>query len=184
MLAAAERIEKRSLAVAKVTVNELEQSDSTALRDEQPREQIIAIARNLTAAESARVDALASLLRRADERSIAMYLSFAADPGTRSLALKAVDRLQRPPTDALLRKLNDSRVSTRMAAALVLGHVDGPDTTRKLANLVVNNINRREALYALAASNGPEAKAFLDRAARTNELSAAVASTMLQAAYQ
>jgi hypothetical protein len=75
-------------------------------------------------------------------------------------------------------------VSRRMAAAVVLGHIDGPETTRKLADLVVNNVNRREALYALARSNGPEAKAFLDRAARTNELSAAVASTMIQTAYQ
>lgn len=145
---------------------------------------LTAMARDEQNANSLRIAAMASLLRSADDASVAAYLTFASDPTTQPLAMSAVDAVNDPPTDVLLRKLNDSHIATRLTAAAVLGRINGPETTRKLADLVLKNQNRREALIALAASRGPEAKAFLDRAAKTNELSSAVASTMIQTSYQ
>lgn len=131
-----------------------------------------------------RLDAVVSLLQAGDHHSLNMLLSIAEDPGNRALALRAVDRLDEPPTDRLLARMNDPRIETRMTAAAILGHINGPKTTEKLAEMVLKNQNRREALFALAASDGPEARAFLERAGRSNELASAVASTMAQTAYQ
>ena len=42
------------------------------------------------------------------------------------------------------------------------------------------NVNRREALTALASSGRPEAQAFLERAAQSPALAGAVRSAVLQ----
>lgn len=188
MLAVIERREREAAMAPKVVAQAPATRDSVVAEkesvDKRSSSTLLAAARDVRSPTSVRVAAMASMLRKADDASIGIYLTFAADPATKSLAMSAADAVNEPPTDALLRKLNDSHIATRMASAAVLGRIDGPETTRKLADLVLKNENRREALFALAASRGPEAKAFLDRAARTNELSSAVASTMIQTSYQ
>lgn len=143
-----------------------------------------AVAMSLKSSRQDRLDALARLIQIDSDASIAAYLAVAELPENRRLALDASRSIDAPPTDGLLRRLNDPRIATRMTAAAVLGYIDGPKTTEKLAELVMKNQNRREALFALAASNGAEAKAFLERAKHSNELASAVASTLAQTAYQ
>ena len=134
--------------------------------------------------ESARIEAMVMLVDRADAASIGLFLTIAENPANRLIALKAIDRLEQPPTEQLLARMNDPHIVTRMTAAALVGHINGPETTEKLAKMVIRNQNRREALFALAASDGPEAKAFRARAGRTTELASAVASTLAQTAYQ
>jgi hypothetical protein len=75
--------------------------------------------------------------------------------------------------DALFARLNDPRRANRLAAARALGRIDGPVVTARLAALVRQNVNRHEALAALASSDGAEAKAFFEWALSSKELGAA-----------
>jgi HEAT repeat protein len=129
--------------------------------------------------------AMAALLKRPTPAGLNAYLSLVADPSKRETAIRASDQVGDPPVEALLARLDDPRVDVRVAAALVLGRINGPAVTRRLAAMVERNVNRREALIALTASHGPEARAYLAHASEVDELSAAVRSAMAQrTAYQ
>jgi hypothetical protein len=65
-------------------------------------------------------------------------------------------------------------MANRMAAARVLGRIDGEETSERLIAMVLDDFNRREALLALVASTGEEAAAFLARAEQDISLAAAV----------
>jgi hypothetical protein len=122
--------------------------------------------------ESERRRLLAALLRRDPARSVPAYLAFLADPATSAAALAALDDVPAPPVDTLFASLNDPRRANRLAAARALGRIDGPVVTARLAAMVRRNVNRHEALAALASSDGPEAKAFFERALASKELGA------------
>jgi hypothetical protein len=122
--------------------------------------------------ESERRRLLAALLRRDPARSVPAYLAFLADPATSAAALAALDDVPGPPVGALFASLNDPRRANRLAAARALGRIDGPVVTARLAAMVRRNVNRHEALAALASSDGREAKAFFERALASKELGA------------
>jgi hypothetical protein len=115
---------------------------------------------------------LAALLRRDPARSVSAYLGFLSDPAVAPAALAALDDVPAPPVEVLFAALNDPRRATRLAAARALGRIDGPFVTARLAAMVRANVNRREALAALASSDGPEAKAFFEWAMSSKELGA------------
>jgi hypothetical protein len=78
----------------------------------------------------------------------------------------------------MLAALNDPVVERRIAAALVLGRIDGPVLTQRLIAMVAADQNRREAMIALASSRGKEARAFVEQAATSPQLSGLARSTL------
>ena len=123
---------------------------------------------------------IARTLDRPTPIVIHKYLMMVMDPQTKRDALAALDQMKRPPTDQLLAVLSSPRVDLREAAALALGRIDGPATTRKLITLIEADQSRREAFLALASSRGPEAQAFVRRAAMTEQLASYAQSAMAQ----
>ena len=123
----------------------------------------------LSADEAERRALLAAMLRRDPARSVPAYLAFLSDPATAGAALAALDDVPAPPVEALFASLNDPRRANRLAAARALGRIDGPAVTARLAAMVRRNVNRHEALAALASSDGPEAKAFFGWALASKE---------------
>lgn len=114
------------------------------------------------------------------EHRVDLFLKYVRDPATRDDALAATERVEHPPLKQLLDALDDPHEEVRLAAARVLGRIDGPITTAALVRRVNDPAVRREALAALMFSDGPEAATFL-RAARGNpRLAAQVHSLELQ----
>lgn len=133
-----------------------------------------------TAADEAeRRRLLAALLDREPSRAVPAYLAFLSEAETAGAALAALDDARSPPVDALFARLNDPRRANRLAAARALGRIDGPVVTARLAAMARRNVNRHEALVALASSDGPEAKAFFDWAMSSKELGAAARTARL-----
>ena len=100
---------------------------------------------------------MVDLLDRPDDAAVARYLDLVSDRPTRTDALAALAKLRNPPTECMVQALNDPHVDRRIAAALVLGRIDGPVLTRRLIEMVAADQNRREAFIALASSRGAEA---------------------------
>jgi HEAT repeat protein len=109
------------------------------------------------------------------------YLELVRDPATSKDALACLDEA-RPPTDVFFARLDDPHVSTREAAASVLGRIDGPQTTARLVGMARRNRNRREVLMALADSRGPEARQFLMTNQTSGPLAGPIRSALLQQA--
>jgi hypothetical protein len=116
---------------------------------------------------------LAALLRREPAQAVPVFLAFLQDDATEGAALAALDDVKDPPVDALFARLNDPRAATRLAAARAIGKVDGPAVTARLAWMLRHNVSRREALAALAASDGAEARQLFQWALESKELGAA-----------
>lgn len=114
---------------------------------------------------------------------IQLCLERIANESTRSEGLVMVDRSP-PPTDALIGRLADPRTEIRLAAALALGRIDGPATTRRLIQMVADNQCRREAFIALASSRSKEAQAFMQQATQSSRLSGLARSTLAMSEIQ
>ncbi|MGH7176314.1 MAG: hypothetical protein ACREJC_02935 [Tepidisphaeraceae bacterium] len=123
---------------------------------------------------------LAELLGDGSPAALRVYLGYVADERSRSGALRATESVPRLPVDALLGFFDDGLVQTRLAAARVLGYVDGPDITRRLAEMALRNQNRREALIALSLSRGAEAQEFVRVAELSGPLAPALRSVRIQ----
>jgi hypothetical protein len=122
---------------------------------------------------------VSALFRREPGIAVPIYLSLIKDGFIPNNASGPID-VPRPAMDALFAELNGTRLETRILAARALGQIDGPTTTTRLAEMVEADVNRREALMALAYSNGPEARAYLARARESASLRGAVRSVLLQ----
>jgi len=95
------------------------------------------------------------------------YLSLVSDGAFRAEALSAADKVAQPPLETLFTLLNDERKAVRISAAVVLGHVNGPDVTAALIALVTENPSvPSEAWVALLACRGESADQFLAGASR------------------
>jgi hypothetical protein len=95
------------------------------------------------------------------------YLSLVSDRTFRAEALSAADSVAQPPLETLLRLLADEEKAVRVAAALVLGRLNGPDVTAALITLVAENPSApSEAWVALLACRGESADRFLADASR------------------
>ena len=126
-------------------------------------EQLAALARRESTADRQRLW-MATLLGRKSSAAVDVYLNLADDPSTSAAALPAVRSVEQPPVEELFAALRSSRVVTRVAAARVLGALNDPKISNRLAEMVRSGDGRREALVALLSSSDPQAKAFLARA--------------------
>ena len=115
---------------------------------------------------------VAAMLRRDPAGAVPAYLAMLADEAAAPAALAALDDVEQPPVEALFARLNDPRHANRLAAARALGRIDGPAVTTRLMAMVRRNVNRHEALVALASSDGPAAKSFFESALASKELGA------------
>lgn len=95
-------------------------------------------------------------------------------------AVSALKNVRGVAIEKLFARLDDPRIETRLAAARLLGKVDGPRVTEQLARMVAANQNRREALAALLQSDGVEAKAFLEQVQEKHGLESVLRSVTVQ----
>jgi hypothetical protein len=116
------------------------------------------------------------LLARSSPQSVALYLDLLSLPSTRPSAVAVLDELSHPPLDVLFAFLNSPDASRQLQAAFVLGRLDGPQITQRLIQQVQWHVNRQEALVALLASSGTEARQFVTSARSDQSLFAAVNS--------
>jgi hypothetical protein len=109
------------------------------------------------------------------------YLALVNDSGTRTAALAAADDISTPPVGALLTCLDDPDEAVRLAAAIVLGHLNGPDITKLLVDRVTQEPEGElEAWIALLACQGELADEFLAYAVRQPQLLAHVNSARVR----
>ncbi len=128
----------------------------------------------LESSQSLRRDMLAALVKRGDAASLGVYLQFVIAQETQSTALSALDRVPQPPVELFFEFLNRGGDAQRMAAALTLGYIDGPEIARKLIVRVRNNPSQSEALVALLSSPSNEASEFLEAARKDRNLMVAI----------
>ena len=119
---------------------------------------------------------LAALLARGEPGSLDVFLSFVENEPTAEAALASAQTLKVPPMDLLFASLSSSLESRRIAAARVIGRIDGAVTTQRLIGMVEAGVNRHEACIALLSSRGPEAMQYVDAAARRDPALAAILS--------
>lgn len=117
---------------------------------------------------------LTSLLERADAPALERYLLFVNDPAWNDLALGAAQETTRAPVEQLFDCLEGQQVSLREAAAKTLANLPDPLVLNRLAEHVMQNVSRREALVGLLASPYPQAADFLQSAKQDLYLMAAV----------
>lgn len=117
---------------------------------------------------------LSSLLGQGDDSAVRSFLAFVDDPAWTALALAAARETARPPVDSLFAVLEGPQVSLREAAAKTLGNLADPSVPQGLAQNVVNNVSRREALVGLLFSHSPASASFLRRARQDLYLAATV----------
>jgi hypothetical protein len=106
----------------------------------------------------------ADLLARGDMNSVGVYLDFVSQRGYAERALSILGDMKTPPTEMLFGFLCGAHTPRRLAAALVLGRIDGPETSRKLYLMVRSNVSRQEAMVALLASSGNDASYYVNLA--------------------
>jgi hypothetical protein len=119
---------------------------------------------------------LATLLARGEAVSLWHYLSFVEDDRTTERALSAAQSVQNAPMDLLFSALSEPLETRRIAAARVIGRIDGTATTRRLITMVELGINRHEACIALLSSRGEEAVRYVGTAAERDPTLAAILS--------
>ena len=102
------------------------------------------------------------LLTADSDAALRAYLSLVPNPSTRSDALATADAIPTPPTAALLALLKDQDKQARLSAAMVLGHMNGPQVTAALIAIVTEEpAAPAEAWLALLACRGESADRFL-----------------------
>jgi hypothetical protein len=115
---------------------------------------------------------LAALLERGDLESFRFYSAYLQSEATAETALAAAEQTPNPPTEILFASLRSPSELERLAAARVLGRIDGPATTERLVAMLEEGTSRQEACVALLSSRGQEAVNFVN-SARTNPALAA-----------
>jgi len=81
---------------------------------------------------------------------------------------------EKPPVDELFAAMSGPKVSVRLSAARTLGEMNDPAVSRRLAQMALENVSRREAVVALLASSDFVARNFLAYAERDAALAATV----------
>ena len=110
--------------------------------------------------------ALIDRLLTADvEPALRGFLSLLYDETIRADALAVAETHPQLPLASLLSLLDDEDKRVRLSAAMVLGHVNGPEITRSLISRVEEQpTGRTEVWMALLACRGPLAEEFLSYA--------------------
>ncbi|MCI0334365.1 MAG: hypothetical protein L0228_14200 [Planctomycetes bacterium] len=111
------------------------------------------------------------LLAIDSDAALLEYLSLVRNDATRTAALAAADEVPSLPIERLLALFDFEDKSVRMSAAMVLGHVNGPEVTRLLiARVTEQPSDATEAWVALMACRGDLAEEFLTYASRRPQL--------------
>ena len=111
------------------------------------------------------------LLTTGSEPGLLGYLSLIRDDATRLEALAVSDKAPQLPIGALLVLLDQNEKWVGFAAALVLGHANGPEVTKLLiARVTEKPANSMETWMALLACRGELAEDFLSYAALRPQL--------------
>jgi hypothetical protein len=137
---------------------------ATLVRTMLARASVKALAQMVNAEENPDLqeEILVALLNRGDRQSVGAYLDIISQRTLADRALSALDRVKDPPTDVLFGFLRGEQTPRRLAAALALGRIDGPETSRKLFEMVCKNVSRQEAMVGLLASSGDDASRYVD----------------------
>jgi hypothetical protein len=107
------------------------------------------------------------LLAASSAPAVRTFLSLASQPPLRSDALAAAESLSTPPTTELLALLQDDDKQMRLAAAMTLGRINGPQVTAALIAIVTDErAASTEAWLALLACRGESAEQFLASASQ------------------
>ncbi len=116
--------------------------------------------------------AILSRMLTADPKpALRSFLSLIHDDAIRGEALAVADAHARPLLGELLNLLEDEDESVRISAALVLGHVNGPEVTDSLiARVTQETPPPSEAWIALLACRGARAEEFFAYATRQPRL--------------
>jgi hypothetical protein len=124
-----------------------------------------------------RMTLILRLLTANSEAALRGYLSLVEKSGTRSEALASAEELTNPPVGELLAYLDDEDESVRLSAAVVLGHINGPEVAKLLVDRVTQNPEGKvEAWIAILACRGAVAEEFLAYAIRQPQLLAHINS--------
>jgi hypothetical protein len=114
-----------------------------------------------------RIALVARLLASDSATALDDYLALVATPGMRTEALAAALVAERLPIAALVSRLEAPRKHERLAAALVLGHVGGPEVGAALVERASQGRRASmETWVALLACRGEPVDRFLNQAAR------------------
>jgi hypothetical protein len=128
------------------------------IKEAQPLAQFVAG----TKSAEVRAALLRRLLAGDSETAVRGYLLLVANPRTRDEAVHAATSVSGPLLARLLKLLEDKDRATRLAAAMVLGHVDGPEVANALVQKVQEQPRRStEAWIALLACRGERVATFL-----------------------
>jgi HEAT repeat protein len=119
---------------------------------------------------------LAGLLARGDTAALGDYLNYVQSDTIGETALSAAELVQNPPMEMLFGVLQSPSELTRLAAARVIGRIDGPATTQRLIAMVEQGTSRQEACVALLSSRGEDAVNFVTNA-RANPVLAGLLQT-------
>jgi hypothetical protein len=122
---------------------------------------------------------LSALLVRAQPASVEQFLGFVINERTADDALAAAQSVKRPPMDLLFACLSEPLVPRRIAAARVIGRIDGDTTTRRLIVMVESGVNRHEACVALLSSRGAAAVRYVGSAERDPTLAGILSGARL-----
>ncbi len=118
-----------------------------------------------------RIDLMRRLLAVNTPAAVRDYLALVADDVFRADALTAIDERCRPPVTTLLSFLDHQQPEIRLSAAVVLGHINGPEVTHALITSINNEpAKSQEAWLALLACRGPLASEFVNYAAHRPQL--------------
>ncbi len=108
---------------------------------------------------------VARLLAAPSPAALRGFLALAADPATRGETLAAAAAVEQLPVAALVATLDGGDKQTRLAAAMVLGHVNGPTVSDALIARVSQSQRAPiEAWVALLACRGAPVDRFLAQA--------------------
>ncbi len=119
---------------------------------------------------------MAALLARDEPAALGEFLSFVENDRTADAALAAAQLVTRPPMDLLFSTFSQPLEAHRIAAARVIGRIDGASTTQRLITMVELGVNRHEACIALLSSRGREATRYVNAAAQRDPSLAAIFS--------
>ena len=123
---------------------------------------------------------LAALLARSELRAVAAYLDLVTRPGLEGRPLAVLARVEHPPVEMLFQYMAGPQLSRRLAAALVLGRLDGPAITRRLIQVAAGGGNRQEAMVALLACSNEEAVRFVQNARQSVLLAGVLSAANFQ----
>ncbi|MFV1966050.1 MAG: HEAT repeat domain-containing protein, partial [Pirellulaceae bacterium] len=119
---------------------------------------------------------LTSLIRRADEYSVAAFLSLVASRRTRRPALDALRETPDPPSQVLLGFFRNPDQDLRTAAVLALAETNDEGVVDPLIEMVTSNYHRLEALMALMGRDDPRSARFVYQVAHHKAFAGAVLS--------